>query len=109
MKTAVLHLIKSFFMIGIMLCATVSAQTVTEYENAGGIYRYRIVDTSCLLSTALGTLDCVCVEASAKSRIGKTRLTAYYNEKYGFVKFDYTNIDGSKIVIDLQSQPSITY
>ena len=66
-------------------------------------YRYNIVDTSCSLSTALGTLNCVRVEASAKSRIGKTGLTAYYNEKYGFVKFDYINIDGSKIVIDLQS------
>lgn len=70
-------------------------------------YRYKIVDTSCSLSTALGALDCVRVEATAKSRLGKTHLTAYYNEKYGFVKFDYTNIDGSQIEIDLQSLRSV--
>lgn len=70
-------------------------------------YRYKIVDTSCSLSTALGALDCVRVEATAKSRLGKTHLTAYYNEKYGFVKFDYINIDGSQIEIDLQSLRSV--
>ena len=41
------------------------------------------------------------VEAVAKSRIGKTYLTASYNDIYGFVKMDNTNIDGSRIVIDL--------
>ena len=40
------------------------------------------------------------VKAVAKSRIGKTYLTAYYNDIYGFVKMDNTNIDGSRIVID---------
>ena len=49
----------------------------------------------------MGTLSCVRVEAVAKSRIGKTCLTAYYNDTYGFVKMENTNIDGSRIVIDL--------
>ena len=49
----------------------------------------------------MGTLSCVKVVAVAKSRIGKTRLTAYYNDTYGFVKMDNTNIDGSRLLVDL--------
>ena len=49
----------------------------------------------------MGTLPCVKVEAMAKSRIGKTRLTAYYNDTYGFVRMDNINIDGSWIEIKL--------
>ena len=70
----------------------------------GGIvnkYKYKITDTDCEVVTPMGTLPCVKVEAVAKSRIGKTYLTAYYNDTYGFVKMDNTNIDGSRIVIDL--------
>ena len=70
----------------------------------GGIvnkYKYKITDTDCEVVTPMGTLSCVKVEAVAKSRIGKTYLTAYYNDTYGFVKMDNTNIDGSRIVIDL--------
>ncbi len=64
-------------------------------------YKYKITDTDCEVVTPMGTLPCVKVEAVAKSRIGKTYLTAYYNDTYGFVKMDNTNIDGSRIVIDL--------
>jgi hypothetical protein len=64
-------------------------------------YKYQITDTACEVVTPMGTLPCVKVEAVAKSRIGKTYLTAYYNDTYGFVKMDNTTIDGSRIVIDL--------
>ena len=64
-------------------------------------YKYTITDTDCEVVTPMGTLSCVKVEAVAKSRIGNTRLTAYYNDTYGFVKMDNTNIDGSRLVVDL--------
>ncbi len=70
----------------------------------GGIvnkYKYKITDTDCEVVTPMGTLSCVKVEAVAKSRIGKTYLTAYYNDTYGFVKMDNTNIDGSQLLVDL--------
>lgn len=70
----------------------------------GGIvnkYQYKITDTDCEVVTPLGTLSCVKVEAVAKSRIGKTYLTAYYNDTYGFVKMDNTNVDGSRLLVDL--------
>jgi len=49
----------------------------------------------------MGTLPCVKVDAVAKSRIGKTYLTAYYNDTYGFVKMENTNIDGSRLLVNL--------
>lgn len=64
-------------------------------------YKYRITDTDCEVVTPMGTLSCVKVEAVAKSRIGTTCLTTYYNDTYGFVKMDNTNIDGSRLEIDL--------
>lgn len=64
-------------------------------------YKYKITDTACEVVTPMGTLPCVKVEAVAQSRIGKTYLTVYYNDTYGFVKMDNTNIDGSKIIINL--------
>ena len=70
----------------------------------GGIvnkYKYKITDTDCEVVTPVGALSCVKVEAVAKSRIGKTYLTAYYNDTYGFVKMDNTNIDGSRLLVDL--------
>ena len=70
----------------------------------GGIvnkYKYKITDTDCEVVTQMGTLPCVKVEAVAKSRIGKTYLTAYYNDTYGFAKMDNTDIDGSRLLVDL--------
>lgn len=75
----------------------------TEYSRSGkdGVWFEVRNDTACEVVTPMGTLSCVKVEAIAKSRIGKTYLTAYYNDTYGFVKMDNTNIDGSKIIINL--------
>lgn len=64
-------------------------------------YRYKITEVGRIIDTPLGELYCTVVESSAQSRIGKTYLTAYYNDVYGFVKYDYTNIDGSRININL--------
>ena len=51
--------------------------------------------------TPLGDLDCYIIIASAKSRIGNTQLTAFFNKKHGFVKLDYLNIDGSTLKFKL--------
>ena len=48
------------------------------------------------LETDMGDLDCFVIESSAESRIGETALTAYFHPEYGFVRLNYTNIDGSK-------------
>ncbi len=63
-------------------------------------YEYRITGET-TLKTELGTIDCLVVESTATSRLGETGLTAYFNPKYGFVKLDYTNIDGSKTNLEM--------
>ena len=63
-------------------------------------YEYEITDKR-TLKTDLGEIECLVIESNAKSRIGETKLTAYFNPEYGFVKLDYTNIDGSKTNLEL--------
>lgn len=63
-------------------------------------YHYEITDKR-TLKTDLGEIECLVIESNAKSRIGETKLTAYFNTKLGFVKLDYTNIDGSKTILEL--------
>ena len=64
------------------------------------IYQYKIVDKK-VIPTKLGELNCFIIEASAKNELGKSLLTAAFNEEYGFVDLDYTNIDGSKMRLEL--------
>jgi len=53
------------------------------------------------LTTQLGILPCIVVNSKAKSSIGSTYLKSYFNKKYGFIRYEYTNIDGSELVFDL--------
>ncbi len=64
-------------------------------------YNYQIVD-KIKLKTSLGNLSCYVVDGQAHSRIGKTYLKSYFNEQFGFIKLDYTNIDGTKTIIELE-------
>ncbi|MBT6567517.1 MAG: hypothetical protein HON19_01260 [Flavobacteriales bacterium] len=63
-------------------------------------YDYEITDKQ-TLKTQIGEMECFVIEANAKSRLGETKLIAYFNPKYGFVKLDYVNIDGSKTNLEL--------
>lgn len=63
-------------------------------------HEYKITDKR-TLKTDLGEIECFIIESNAKSRIGESKLTAYFNPIYGFVKLDYTNIDGSKTKLEL--------
>ena len=68
--------------------------------NIENSYQYQITAKK-MISTPFGELKCLVVESTAKSRLGETSLTAYFHEKYGFVKLDYTNIDQSKTQLEL--------
>ncbi|MEJ5315616.1 MAG: hypothetical protein WHS63_01270 [Tenuifilum sp.] len=65
-------------------------------------YKYSIVAKK-TIKTNLGDLDCFVIEGEAESTLGKTKLTSYFNSRYGFVRFDYTNIDNSQLQIVLKS------
>lgn len=62
--------------------------------------KYKIID-KVKLETKLGELECYVIKSTAKSRIGQTELTAFFNEKFGFVKLNYTNINGTKTNLEL--------
>jgi hypothetical protein len=64
-------------------------------------YTYEIVDTNSIIHTPLGELNCYKIDSYAESELGKTCLTSYFNETYGFVRLDYINIDGSILNIEL--------
>lgn len=63
-------------------------------------YKYKITDKK-KIKTALGDIDCFVIESTAISSIGKTKLTSFFNPEYGFIKLNYTNIDGSKTNLEL--------
>jgi hypothetical protein len=61
---------------------------------------YEITD-KLSLDTPLGAIECYEIQSTASNALGKTYLTAYFNKDIGFVKLDYTNIDSSKLVMEL--------
>lgn len=63
-------------------------------------YQYEITDQR-KVATKIGDVECFEITGRAESRIGKTGLVALFSPEYGFVQLDYTNIDGSKTVLDL--------
>jgi hypothetical protein len=63
-------------------------------------YEYEITGTK-NLNTAFGRLNCIVIEASARTSLGNTKLTSYFNKEYGFVSLDYLNIDSSIIKLEL--------
>jgi hypothetical protein len=65
------------------------------------IYKYEITG-KVILTTKLGDMECYIVESEAKSNLGTTKLKSFFNENFGFVKLDYTNIDGTKTIIELE-------
>lgn len=48
-----------------------------------------------------GAARCHIVDADAESGLGRTHLKAAFSEAHGFLRLDYTNIDGSKLVLEL--------
>lgn len=63
-------------------------------------YQYEIKEKK-LYQTALGEIECMEIQATATSDLGETQLISLFNTEYGFVKLDYTNIDGSKTLLEL--------
>lgn len=70
-------------------------------ENENEIH-YKITGKT-TIKTKLGVLKCYVVESEAKSALGSTKLVSYYHKDFGFVKLNYTNIDKSKLALELQS------
>jgi hypothetical protein len=65
-------------------------------------YVYEIKEKINIL-TKLGNLECYVIHSKAKSSIGETELISYFNPKFGFVKLEYKNIDGTKTILELEN------
>jgi hypothetical protein len=63
-------------------------------------YKYQVIDTKTIF-TPFGKLECSVIEGIAMNRLGSSKLRSYFNPKYGFVRLEYANIDGSEIILDL--------
>ena len=64
-------------------------------------YEYEIVGKE-KIDSEFGKIDCIVVNAVANSIIGKSKLKAYFSEKYGFIKLEYTLFSGIKINLNLE-------
>lgn len=58
-----------------------------------------------IIETPLGKLNCKVTDGSGSSELNdllfKTSLKSFYHPKYGFVRLEYANINGTKLVIQL--------
>lgn len=63
-------------------------------------YEYEIIGNE-KINSNFGEIDCVVIEAVANSRLGRSKLTSYFSEKYGFVELHYTLFNEIKIDIIL--------
>lgn len=48
-------------------------------------------------------ISCFTIEGSCKSPFGNSKLIAHFNQKYGFVKMEYSNMDGSLYTFNLEN------
>ncbi|MBO6606685.1 hypothetical protein [Psychroserpens sp.] len=68
-------------------------------------YTYNITGKK-LLKTELGSIECFIIESTASSSIGTTKLTSYFSEEYGFVRYEYELLNDLQVnfwVIDYKS------
>jgi hypothetical protein len=74
---------------------------IIEYEGkVSATYDYRVIGQKSFKSP-LGDLETWEIEGTATSRLGTSSLRSYFNERYGFVRLEYRNLDRSEIVLDL--------
>jgi hypothetical protein len=63
-------------------------------------YEYEIIGKE-KTNSEFGEVDCLVISAIANSTIGQSKLKAYFSDKYGFVKLQYTLFNGIKINLNL--------
>lgn len=74
-----------------------------EWEgNITNISKFEIVGDT-VLSSPLGDQKCFVIASNAQSKLGSTYLTSYYNASFGFMRLEYQNIDGSELVLLMES------
>ncbi|MCU0326129.1 MAG: hypothetical protein MUF45_12880 [Spirosomaceae bacterium] len=55
------------------------------------------------IHTNIGTVFCYIIAGTCISSLGETKLIAHYNEDFGFIKMDFFNVDGSRILFEINN------
>ena len=79
---------------------------INREENIISKQTYKIVDQK-KIETKVGLLDCWIIDAVARNGVKDTKLRSFFNEEYGFVRFEYNNADGSRMDIYLSEVRSL--
>lgn len=76
-------------------------------------YDYEVTDQTEITTAKFGRIKCTVITGFATLQtidsnmkvdlLAKTKLKAYYNEGLGFVRLDYDNIDGTQLLMELES------
>lgn len=61
-----------------------------------------IIERKAVINTSFGKKECWVVKSYAESSVGNSSLDIYFNEELGFVLLEYTNINNSRIVLELK-------
>lgn len=64
-------------------------------------YDYKITE-KVTIQSQLGEIDCLVINAVANTKLGASKLKAYYSYAYGFVKLQYTLFTGIEIELALK-------
>lgn len=63
---------------------------------------YKIAGQKDIAASMMNFTNCWQIDATAESKEGIYRTTFYFHDKYGFVKWEYTRPDSSKVILDLE-------
>ncbi len=63
-------------------------------------YKYTVSKGTHKIKCPFGIIECYEIKAQGKSKVGENMASFYFNPSLGFVKINYTNMDGSRIVLE---------
>lgn len=63
-------------------------------------FEYEILEPETIKIDSFGDINCIVVYATGSSSLGKSYLKSWFHTSEGFIRLEYTNIDGSKIVLN---------
>ena len=77
-----------------------NARLVEDSGKVAATYHY-VVTEKTKRPTSFGPLNCFVILGMASNRVGQSQLRSYFHPKYGFVRLEYSNVDGSKLSLEL--------
>lgn len=73
-----------------------------DFENPVNVFSTFTVTGRTTIDTPLGPQEVWLIEATGENRFRDTKTTLHFNESLGFVKMEFENVDGSRMVLSLE-------